>query len=92
MVFLVLIVSSLNACAFIPRTETTTSYNGTACSTVTSEWYIDVIAFDDPGFHCDDEICAQIILAVPVVTAVVSLSIVAIGSVVNFTEKQFRCN
>lgn len=89
---LVFIVMLQNACVFIPQTATTTSYNNKSCSTVTSEWDIKMIPFDGPGFQCGDEACVAVFIAVPVVTAVVSFPIVAIGNAINFVEKQFRCN
>jgi len=88
-----LLLITLNACAFIPKTITTTTHNSKPCTTVTSEWTIEVVTFDSGGIDCGhSEGCAMVILAVPLVTAAVSFPIVIIGSIVNSVEKQFRCD
>ena len=88
---LVLIITMLDGCAFIPKTIPTTTHNKITCSTVTTEWGVTVIPFDGPGFYCHDEACAMVIVAIPLVTAAVTLPIVLIGNSIHFLEKQLRC-
>ncbi len=87
---LVLIISSLNACAFIPKTVKATAKEKMACDTITSEWDLDVVTFS--GTDCYDEGCVAVFAAVPIVTAAISLPIVLIGNSIHFVEKQLRCN
>lgn len=80
------------ACAFIPKTVSEPKYSESSCSTITSEWDIEVIAINDSGFACHDEACAIAIVAIPIITAAVTIPLVIVGNTINFVEKQFSCD
>lgn len=89
---LLFIVTMMNACAFIPTTVPEPAYSQPSCETVTSELDIEVITFNGSGFHCQNEGCAAAFVALPIITAAVTLPLVAIGNTVNYIERQFRCD
>ncbi|VAX00762.1 hypothetical protein MNBD_GAMMA22-881 [hydrothermal vent metagenome] len=89
---LIFIITSLNACAFVPKTVKATSHETMSCGMVTSAWELDVVAVGGLGANCYNEACIVVFGAVPIITAVISLPIVLIGNSIHYAEKQLRCD
>ncbi len=89
---LFLVCVSLNGCAFVPKSIPDTTTHNRACQLSTNEWTIDVIPIDISDLYCHDEICAIVVLSVPVVTAAISIPIMLIGNSIHMIDEQLSCN
>ncbi|MFV2061348.1 MAG: hypothetical protein ACC653_11745 [Gammaproteobacteria bacterium] len=89
---LLIVLILFTGCAFTPKTIPGSTQPTASCDLSTSEWTIDVTPIDITGAHCHSEACAMVIVAVPLVTAVISLPIVLIGNSIHIIEEQLSCN
>lgn len=92
LVFIILLTSNIVSCAFVPKTVSRSATNKPYCKMSTRDWEVEVIPIDFSGNYCFDELCAAVILAVPIVTAAFTLPIVIIGDSIHYIEEKIRCN